>query len=125
MLQQRTYSVVNVTGSLRIGNLIMVYSQRLVEAAEEEPDYSGHSSKQHRRQVDVAADVAQQIAAGETRISGVMIESHLHEGRQDIVEGQALQYGVSLTDACISMEQTIPVLEQLAAAVRARRSKNA
>lgn len=84
-----------------------------------------NSSKQHRRQVDVAADVAQQIAAGETRISGVMIESHLHEGRQDIVEGQALQYGVSLTDACISMEQTIPVLEQLAAAVRARRSKNA
>lgn len=82
-----------------------------------------NSSKQHRRQVDVAADVAQQIAAGETRISGVMIESHLHEGRQDIVEGQALQYGVSLTDACISMEQTIPVLEQLAAAVRARRSK--
>lgn len=84
-----------------------------------------NSSKQHRRQLDVAADVAQQIAAGETRISGVMIESHLHEGRQDIVEGQALQYGVSLTDACISMEQTIPVLEQLAAAVRARRSKNA
>ena len=84
-----------------------------------------NSSKQHRRQVDVAADVAQQIAAGETRISGVMIESHLHEGRQDIVEGQALQYGVSLTDACISMEQTSPVLEQLAAAVRARRSKNA
>lgn len=84
-----------------------------------------NSSKQHRRQIDVAADVAQQIAAGETRISGVMIESHLHEGRQDIVEGQALQYGVSLTDACISMEQTIPVLEQLAAAVRARRSKNA
>jgi 3-deoxy-7-phosphoheptulonate synthase len=62
---------------------------------------------------------------GDTRITGVMIESHIHEGRQDIVEGQELQYGVSLTDACISMEQTTPVLEQLAAAVRARRLKAA
>jgi 3-deoxy-7-phosphoheptulonate synthase len=86
-------------------------------------DFShANSSKQHRRQIDVAADVAGQIAAGDARITGVMIESHLHEGRQDIVPGQELQYGVSLTDACISMEQTIPVLEQLAAAVRQRRA---
>ena len=77
------------------------------------------------RQIDVAADVAQQVAGGDARITGVMIESHLHEGRQDIVEGEELQYGVSLTDACISMVQTIPVLEQLAAAVRARRIKTA
>lgn len=81
-----------------------------------------NSSKQHRRQIDVAADVAQQIAAGDQRITGVMIESHLSEGRQDIVEGQDLAYGVSLTDACISMAQTIPVLQQLAAAVRTRRT---
>jgi 3-deoxy-7-phosphoheptulonate synthase len=84
-----------------------------------------NSSKQHRRQIDVAADVAGQIGAGDARITGVMIESHLHEGRQDITPGQALQYGVSLTDACISMEQTIPVLEQLAAAVRQRRTARA
>jgi len=82
-----------------------------------------NSSKQHRRQIDVAADVAQQIAAGDRRITGVMIESHLSEGRQDIVEGQDLAYGVSLTDACISMAQTIPVLQQLAAAVRTRRTQ--
>jgi 3-deoxy-7-phosphoheptulonate synthase len=82
-----------------------------------------NSSKQHRRQIDVAADVAQQIAAGDQRITGVMIESHLSEGRQDIVEGQDLAYGVSLTDACISMVQTIPVLQQLAAAVRTRRTQ--
>ena len=89
-------------------------------------DFShANSSKQHRRQIDVSADVAQQIAGGDTRITGVMIESHIREGRQDIVEGQELQYGVSLTDACISMEQTTPVLEQLAAAVRARRLKAA
>ena len=82
-----------------------------------------NSSKQHRRQIDVSADVAQQIAAGDARITGVMIESHLNEGRQDIVPGQPLQHGVSVTDACISFEQTVPVLQGLAEAVRARRSK--
>jgi len=87
-------------------------------------DFShANSSKQHRRQMDVSTDVAAQISAGDARITGVMIESHLNEGRQDIVEGQALAHGVSLTDACISMEQTIPVLQQLAAAVRARRTQ--
>ncbi|PKO28256.1 MAG: 3-deoxy-7-phosphoheptulonate synthase [Betaproteobacteria bacterium HGW-Betaproteobacteria-9] len=82
-----------------------------------------NSSKQHRRQIDVSVDVAQQIAAGDARITGVMIESHLNEGRQDIVPGQPLQHGVSVTDACISFEQTVPVLRDLAEAVRARRSK--
>jgi len=81
-----------------------------------------NSSKQHRRQIDVAADVAAQIAAGDTRITGLMIESHLQEGRQDIVPGQPLAHGISVTDACISMEQTVPVLQSLAAAVRARRA---
>ena len=81
-----------------------------------------NSSKQHRRQIEVAHDVAGQIAAGDDRILGVMIESHLEEGRQDIVPGQALRHGVSVTDACISFAQTVPVLEQLAAAVRARRA---
>jgi 3-deoxy-7-phosphoheptulonate synthase len=66
--------------------------------------------------------VAAQVAAGDARIVGVMIESHLHEGRQDIVAGQPLQVGVSVTDACISFEQTVPVLQGLAAAVRARRA---
>jgi len=80
-----------------------------------------NSSKQHRKQIEVAADVAQQIASGEARITGLMIESHLQEGRQDIVPGQALQNGVSVTDACISFEQTVPVLQGLAAAVRTRR----
>lgn len=82
-----------------------------------------NSSKQHRRQIDVAADVAAQITAGERRITGVMIESHIHEGRQDIVAGQPLAHGVSVTDACISFEQTVPVLDGLAAAVKARRSR--
>ena len=81
-----------------------------------------NSSKQHQRQIAVAADVASQVAAGDTRIMGVMIESHLNEGRQDIVAGQPLQHGVSVTDACISFDQTVPVLQGLAAAVRARRN---
>ena len=82
-----------------------------------------NSSKQHQRQITVAAEVAEQIAAGDVRITGLMIESHLNEGRQDIVPGQPLQHGVSVTDACISLAQTVPVLERLAAAVRARRSR--
>ena len=81
----------------------------------------GNSSKQHRRQVDVAQDVAGQIAAGERRIAGVMIESHLEEGRQDLVPGVPLKHGISITDACIGFAQTVPVLQGLAAAVRARR----
>ncbi|MBZ0225559.1 MAG: 3-deoxy-7-phosphoheptulonate synthase [Comamonas sp.] len=81
-----------------------------------------NSSKQHRRQIEVARDVADQIAAGDHRILGVMIESHLEEGRQDIVPGQPLKPGVSVTDACISFAQTVPVLDGLAAAVRARRA---
>jgi len=81
-----------------------------------------NSSKQHARQIVVAGEVAAQIAAGDRRITGIMIESHLEEGRQDIVPSAPLKHGVSVTDACISMAQTIPVLEQLAQAVRTRRN---
>ena len=81
-----------------------------------------NSSKQHQRQIEVAQDVARQVAGGDARITGLMIESHLNEGRQDIVPGQPLAHGVSVTDACISLAQTVPVLETLAAAVRQRRA---
>ena len=81
-----------------------------------------NSSKQHQRQINVAAEVAAEIAAGDHRITGLMIESHLEEGRQDIVPGQPLKRGVSVTDACISLAQTVPVLQGLAAAVQLRRS---
>jgi 3-deoxy-7-phosphoheptulonate synthase len=81
-----------------------------------------NSAKQHRRQVEVAADIAQRVAAGDRRIIGVMIESHLEEGRQGLVPGQPLRHGVSITDACISWAQTEPVLRSLAQAVRARRA---
>ena len=80
-----------------------------------------NSRKDHRRQADVARDLAAQLQAGERRIAGVMIESHLHEGRQDLVPGQPLRWGVSITDACLGWEQTEPVLRELAQAVLSRR----
>jgi 3-deoxy-7-phosphoheptulonate synthase len=81
-----------------------------------------NSSKQYARQVEVSQAVADQIAAGDARITGLMIESHLREGRQDKVLGKALEHGVSVTDACISTAQTAPVLQGLAMAVRKRRA---
>ena len=80
-----------------------------------------NSSKQHRRQIDVAVDLAGRIAAGDRRIVGVMIESHLEEGRQDLVPGVSPKKGVSITDACIGWAQTESLLRQLAEAVRQRR----
>ena len=82
-----------------------------------------NSSKQHTRQIVAAQDVATQIAASDARITGIMIEHHLNEGRQDMVAGTPLRHGVSVTDACVSMAQAVPVLEQLAVAVRRRRQK--
>jgi 3-deoxy-7-phosphoheptulonate synthase len=80
-----------------------------------------NSDKQHARQPDVARAVAEQVAAGDRSIVGVMLESFLVEGRQDTKPGQPLVFGQSITDACISWDQTVPVLRDLAAAVRERR----
>ncbi|WP_244818031.1 3-deoxy-7-phosphoheptulonate synthase [Caballeronia sp. Lep1P3] len=82
-----------------------------------------NSNKSHARQIEVADDIARQLAAGETRITGVMIESHLEEGRQDLKPGVPLEHGVSITDACLGWTQTEPVLETLADAVRQRRAR--
>jgi 3-deoxy-7-phosphoheptulonate synthase len=82
-----------------------------------------NSSKQHQRQLEVAQNVAGQVAGGDVRIIGVMIESHLREGRQDLKPGVPLQHGVSITDACLSFEQTVPVLEALARASAARAAR--
>jgi 3-deoxy-7-phosphoheptulonate synthase len=76
----------------------------------------GNSHKDHRRQAEVAASIARDVAAGSWKIFGVMIESHLVEGRQTYVPGQPSIYGQSITDACISLDQTEPLLEQLAKA---------
>jgi 3-deoxy-7-phosphoheptulonate synthase len=63
-----------------------------------------------------------QLAQGEERIIGVMIESHLKEGRQDLIPGQPLEYGKSITDACIGWEDTVHILDGLAHAVQLRRA---
>jgi 3-deoxy-7-phosphoheptulonate synthase len=85
-------------------------------------DFShANSSKDYQRQMDVCADVAGQISAGDDRIIGVMVESHLHPGRQDLVPGSPLAYGVSITDACIGWDDSVKMLERLAQAVRKRR----
>ncbi len=81
----------------------------------------GNSAKQHRRQIEVAADLARQIAGGDKRIAGVMVESHLHEGRQDLLPGKPLTAGVSITDACLGWHDTEPLLRGLARAVQQRR----
>ena len=82
-----------------------------------------NSSKQHSKQIEVSHDVAAQVAAGDRRIMGLMIESHLNEGRQDLKEGQPLAHGVSITDACIGFAQTVPLLDALALAVQQRRGR--
>lgn len=80
-----------------------------------------NSRKIYERQIDVGHDVARQIAGGDKRIFGIMTESHLVGGRQDVKPDQELTYGQSITDACISWDDTKPLLEHFADAVRKRR----
>jgi len=87
-------------------------------------DFShGNSSKNPQKQVDVANDVAGQLAGGEGRVFGVMFESHLKAGRQDLVPGKELTYGMSITDGCIGWDDSRKVLGVLADGVRQRRLK--
>jgi 3-deoxy-7-phosphoheptulonate synthase len=87
-------------------------------------DFShGNSGKDPQRQLDVGADVSLQVAGGDERIFGVMIESHLKAGRQDLLPGKELIYGLSITDACIGWEDSYRLLAGLAEAVRKRRLK--
>ena len=83
----------------------------------------GNSHKQYKLQMDVTTDIAAQTANGDSRIIGVMIESHLTEGRQDIVPEVSLEYGKSVTDACIGWEDTVSALNTLAQGVQQRRIK--
>ncbi len=86
-------------------------------------DFShANSLKQCQRQLVVGEDVAEQISHGDKRIFGVMIESHLKAGRQNVIEGQELIYGQSITDACLGWDDTLLLLNGLAKAVQKRRS---
>ena len=111
------------------------YDAESVEAAAKELSNAGlpgrimidfshsNSSKQHERQLEVARCVGDQIAGGDGRIFGVMVESHLKGGRQDLVPGKELVYGMSITDACLPWEDTEGLLDILAQAVVERRLK--
>ena len=81
-----------------------------------------NSQKQYAKQIEVCRDIIHQMLTGQDNIFGVMIESNLVEGRQDFVAGAELTYGQSITDACIGWEDSAMLLEELAAAVRARRA---
>jgi 3-deoxy-7-phosphoheptulonate synthase len=84
----------------------------------------GNSNKDHRNQPKVSENLCQQIIAGETSIIGLMIESHINEGKQGVPsEGPAgLKYGVSITDACVDFESTVEMLQGLSSAIKLRRS---
>ncbi|WP_426702484.1 3-deoxy-7-phosphoheptulonate synthase [Rhodanobacter sp. Col0626] len=84
-----------------------------------------NSSKRPENQPLVIDDIAARISTGERRILGVMVESHLHGGRQDLLPGQPLRYGQSITDGCIDWTRSVQVLEQLAQAVRQCRLRDA
>ncbi len=117
------------------GGVLPNYDRKNVLLAEEKLESYGltpnvmidcshaNSMKKPEKQIDVAADVAGQISAGDDHIIGVMIESHINAGRQDIEPGKELKYGVSITDACIGWNDTVEVLESLAQAVTTRRNK--
>ena len=91
-------------------------------------DFShANSSKQHKKQIEVAKDIAGQISGGSRQVFGVMVESHLHEGAQKFTPGKddvaALEYGKSITDACIGWDDSEEVLKVLSDAVKARRAR--
>jgi 3-deoxy-7-phosphoheptulonate synthase len=82
-----------------------------------------NASKDYRRQAEVAADLGRQIAGGERRVVGLMVESHLVEGRQELAPGKSLIFGQSITDACLGWDDSVKLLDGLAEAVKARRKR--
>jgi 3-deoxy-7-phosphoheptulonate synthase len=107
-------SVQKVSGAMRSAG---VTPRLMIDASH------GNSNKDYRRQAAVAHDVAGQVADGEPAIFGMMMESFLVDGRQDLVTADALRYGQSITDACMGWEMTAPVIGELADAVRKRRRR--
>ena len=109
------YDAASVNGACEMAQTSGLMSSVIIDASH------ANSAKKPENQPLVMADVAGQIATGDDRIVGVMIESNLVAGRQDLVPGQALTYGQSITDGCIDWDTSVAVLDELAAAVTARR----
>ncbi len=117
--QQPNYDAANVQLACAQASQANIACRLMIDASH------GNSQKNHLNQIPVCADIAKQIAGGEKRIFGVMIESHLVAGRQDAKPNQPLTYGQSLTDACIDWTDTEAVLKNLADSVAARRQLSA
>ncbi len=113
--QQPNYDAVSVADACKALAAAGVNERLMIDFSH------ANSRKDYRRQVEVGAAVGAQIAGGERRIAGVMIESHLQAGRQDLVPGKPLAYGQSITDACLGFDDSVPLLEGLAGSVRRRR----
>jgi 3-deoxy-7-phosphoheptulonate synthase len=110
------YSAPHIADAVAKLNAAKVRSRLMVDCSH------ANSNKDYRKQVEVAADITQQLSDGCQSIMGVMIESHLKEGRQDVQAGCQLTYGQSITDACLGWDSTLPVLNALAEGVRQRRT---
>jgi 3-deoxy-7-phosphoheptulonate synthase len=113
------YDAANVAGACAVLAKAGLAERLMIDASH------ANSAKQPENQPRVVADIAAQLEAGESRIQGVMVESHLVAGRQDLVAGCDLVYGQSITDGCIGWDATVQVLERLAKAVRVRRERQA
>eukprot|EP01134_Creolimax_fragrantissima_P003025 CFRG3025T1 len=113
------YDRASIEGAVKVCEKSKVGTKLIVDCSH------GNSLKKHTNQPIVSASVAAQIVEGNRHICGVMIESNIHEGNQSVGTAglSALKYGVSVTDACVSLDQTIPMLEGLAEAVRTRRTE--
>jgi 3-deoxy-7-phosphoheptulonate synthase len=116
-VRRPNYHAEDVEGAARVLQRAGLLTRLMVDCSH------GNSGKDHQRQPAVARDLAGQIAEGSRHIVGLMLESHLIGGRQDPKPSQPLTYGQSITDACLGWDDTVPVLEELAKAVRGRRDR--
>lgn len=115
--KQPNFDAANVEAASQVLNASGLPARLMIDASH------ANSSKNPENQPKVVEDIANQLEGGETRIVGVMVESHLVGGRQDLLPGCELTYGQSITDGCIGWDSSVQVLERLATAVRARRMR--
>jgi 3-deoxy-7-phosphoheptulonate synthase len=114
---QTNYDVENVTNTLDALKQADLPQRVMIDTSH------GNSNKDYKNQPKVVRDIAEQVAAGNKSIIGLLIESFLKEGKQNFAPKDKLEYGKSVTDACIGWDMTVPVIEELAKAVQTRRSK--
>jgi 3-deoxy-7-phosphoheptulonate synthase len=117
--QLPNYAVEHVVSTAKLLEQAGLPARLMIDASH------ANSSKRPDQQPRVVDDIALQLEGGERRIVGVMVESHLVAGRQELTPGKPLVYGQSITDGCIDWVTSVGVLERLAKAVRARRSGRA